>query len=214
MPRPSQLHDQRRRLLPVVADAFVELGYRRATTAELARRCGVQENILYRLWRDKKAMFIASIAFVFDSSLAIWEGLLSGAAADDRADRRAAARPRSPAELLLAYEAQHHGEFGRYRILFAALGETDDADIRRTLRETYARFHAWIARQVEQHRAGRGGGPAPILSAWALVGLGTVANIGRELELIDDGQRRALLEAAGPLLLDGASTPRRTRAKR
>ena len=49
MPRPSKADERRRELLPLVAEAFSELGYRRATTAELAARCGVQENILYRL---------------------------------------------------------------------------------------------------------------------------------------------------------------------
>ena len=46
MPRPNQTLEKRRELLPVIARAFAELGYRRATTAELARRCGVRENIL------------------------------------------------------------------------------------------------------------------------------------------------------------------------
>lgn len=44
MPRPSRLPEKRRELLPTVARAFAELGYRRATTAELARRCGVPDH--------------------------------------------------------------------------------------------------------------------------------------------------------------------------
>ena len=49
MPRPDRSPDRRRELAPVLARAFAELGYRRATTAELAERCGVQEKALYRL---------------------------------------------------------------------------------------------------------------------------------------------------------------------
>ena len=63
MPRPSQSNEKRRQLLPVVARTFAELGYRRVTTAELAKRCNVRENILYRLWPDKKAMFVAAIDY-------------------------------------------------------------------------------------------------------------------------------------------------------
>src|SRR5512147_3231791 len=103
MPRTSQLTEKRRELLPIVARAFAELGYRRTTTAELARRCEVRENILYRLWPDKKAMFIASIDYVFELSSSIWDKLQddgSGKATD--------------AERLLEYEARHHGEFGLY----------------------------------------------------------------------------------------------------
>src|SRR5438132_3322579 len=97
MARPSQTSQKRRELLPVVARAFAELGYRRTTTADLARRCGVRENILYRLWPDKRAMFIASIEYVFERSAAVWRRLLADAAAADV----------SAAEKLLAYEASH-----------------------------------------------------------------------------------------------------------
>ena len=48
--------ERRAEFIPILANAFAELGYRRATTAELARRCDVQENILYRLWPDKRSM--------------------------------------------------------------------------------------------------------------------------------------------------------------
>lgn len=64
MARPSQASEQRERILPVLAATFAELGYRRTTTATLAERCEVRENILYRLWADKKAMFIAVIDYV------------------------------------------------------------------------------------------------------------------------------------------------------
>ena len=47
-------------------------------TAELARRCAVQENILYRLWPNKKGMFIAAIEYVYDLSTEKWEDLLEG----------------------------------------------------------------------------------------------------------------------------------------
>ena len=36
MPRPSQIDEQRKRLLPIVCEVFSELGYHRTTTAELA----------------------------------------------------------------------------------------------------------------------------------------------------------------------------------
>lgn len=38
MPRPSRREEQRKELLPILARAFADLGFRRATTAELARR--------------------------------------------------------------------------------------------------------------------------------------------------------------------------------
>ena len=119
MPRPDRSAERRRELQPVLARAFAELGYRRATTAALAERCGVQEKALYRLWSDKRAMFLAALDQVFAESEAVWERLAS-----ERG------RGQSTAERLLAHEAEHHGEHRLYRIVFAGLSETDDPGIR------------------------------------------------------------------------------------
>lgn len=194
MPRPSQLAEQRKTLLPVVARAFSELGYRRATTAELARRCGVRQNILYRLWPDKKCMFVAAIDYVYEHSVEVWGRLLDEQGQDS-----------SAAERLLEYESHHHGEFGLYRIVFAGLSETDDADIRAALAEMYRRYQRFIADRVRDHRAAgnRADCPDADLVGWAVIGLGTVASITRELGLANDRQRRRLLAEVGRELLTG-----------
>src|SRR5262245_53522970 len=123
MPRPNQTDEKRREFLPIIARAFAELTYRRATTAKLAKRCNVRENILYRLWSDKKAMFIAAIDYVFDLSVQTWGKLLVECRTPDQGAWR-----------VLEYESRHQGEFGLYRIIFAGLSETDDADIRAALK--------------------------------------------------------------------------------
>ncbi len=196
MPRPSRIREKRESLLPVLADAFTELGYRRATTAALAERCGVQENILYRLWPDKKAMFVAAIEYVYDFSEQTWLRLL---------ERRRGEG--SAAQKLLAFEAEHHGEFGHYRIIFAGLSEADDPDVRETLRRVYARFHRFLLGQIVSHRQAA---PAPQalpadLAAWAVIGLGTVSNIARELGALSDADRRRLIHTVGRQLLEGDS---------
>ncbi len=192
MPRPNQGAARRAEFIPEIARTFAQLGYRRTTTAELAVRCGVRENILYRLWPDKKAMFIASIEYVYVLSAGIWEDLL-----------RKDSPGLSAAERLLEYESLHHGEFGFYRIIFAGLSEADDADIREAIRRTYRRFHDFIRSQIEAHR--KGGAPRrtsdAALRAWAFLGLGTVANIGREFGLLRPDERSRLLKKIGRLLL-------------
>jgi AcrR family transcriptional regulator len=192
MARPDRSVERRRELAPVLARAFAELGYRRATTAELASRCGVQEKALYRLWPDKRAMFLAALDQVFAESEALWERLASEAGRDE-----------STAERLLAHEAEHHGEHRLYRIVFAGLSETDDPLVREALGALYARFQRLIQAQVERHRRGRkrAGDLDPALAAWAIVGLGTVANIGRELEVLKARERARLLGQAGARLL-------------
>jgi len=196
MPRPSRIREKRASLLPVLADAFTELGYRRATTAALAERCGVQENILYRLWPDKKAMFVAAIEYVYDFSEQTWLRLLERRRGEGSAAQR-----------LLAFEAEHHGEFGHYRIIFAGLSEADDPDVREALRRVYARFHRFLLGQIVGHRQAA---PAPQalpadLAAWAVIGLGTVSNIARELGALSDADRRRLIQTVGRQLLEGDS---------
>lgn len=200
MPRPSQASQKRRELLPVIARVFADLGYRRTTTAELASRCKVQETILYRLWPDKKAMFIAAIGHVYDLAARLWVSQLSGKSKG------------SSAEKLLAYESTHLGEFGNSRIIFAGLSETDDPEIRRALSRMYLHYQKFILDQIGRHRAvrprqpgaGRSRNPAdPILTAWAFIGLGTVASIAMELKLLSSRQRRKLIVDIGTLLLNG-----------
>lgn len=190
MPRPSRINEKRRELLPVVARAFAALGYRRATTAELARRCGVQENILYRLWPDKKAMFVAAIDYVHSLAAETWERVLQ--------ERGGGL---TPAQRLLRYEAVHLGEFGHHRIILVALSETDDADIRSALVRMYRRYARAIEHYVEES--------APRadawVTAWALIGLGTISTIIRELDLLGEKARQQMVQSAGERLLGGTS---------
>lgn len=188
MPRPDRSHERRTEFLPAIAKAFAELGYRRTTTAELATRCEVQETVLYRLWPDKKAMFIAVLDHVYDTSVAAWEKLLT--AGDER----------SAAERLLAYEATHHGEFGFYRLIFAGISDADDPAIRDALARLYTRYHEFIVRRLREHRSDQAGAGIE-QAAWALIGLGTIASVGKELGLLAASQRTQLWETVGPVLL-------------
>lgn len=191
MPRPNRTNEQRKELIPVVARAFAELGYRRATTAELARRCGVQENILYRLWADKKGMFVAAIEHIYERSTGFWEKALI-----DDGDGRSAA------ERLLEFEAEYKGEHGISRIVFTGLAEADDAEIRAALFRMYGRYQSFIARRLLEHRPDGADRTAVEMDAWAIIGLGTIAEIGRVLNLLDERERRRLWGETGRRLLE------------
>jgi AcrR family transcriptional regulator len=184
----------RDRLLPVVAATFADLGYRRTTTADLAQQCGVRENVLYRIWPTKKAMFIDAIGYVLNNSLTIWRKLL-GEGGGEGGDKREASMK------LLEYEAAHHGEFGLYRIVFSGLGETDDAEIRAALQRMYREIHAFIVRILAERDGAAGSREEREAVAWALVGLGTVSNITRELKLLGDNKRRGMIADIGRTLL-------------
>lgn len=178
--------------MPILARAFGELGYRRSTTAELARRCGVRENILYRHWPDKTAMFVAALEYVHDLAIETWQRVLDGAPA-----------PADAARDLLAYEAEHLGEFGNYRIIFSALGDTDEPEIKRTLRRMYRSFYRLIHRAVGEARGTKQRAPTADHAAWAILGIGTIATILGELGLLSRPKRGALIREVGRQLVEG-----------
>lgn len=197
MGRPSQIDEQRKRLLPIVCEVFSELGYHRTTTAELAQRCKVQENILYRLWHDKKAMFLAAIDNVFRYHAERWEKV-----------RSEHSTPGEAAKALVAYEAKHQGEFGFYRVVFTALVEADDPEIREAIIGMYRRFHQLVLKQIDASRDGEKKSPglSADATAWAMIGLATVSNIIRELELLRPRQREEMFVATAKCLVEAASS--------
>jgi AcrR family transcriptional regulator len=197
MSRPCQIDRQRKELLPIVCQVFSQWGYRRTTTAELAKRCGVRENILYRLWKDKKAMFLAAIDDVFQRRAQRWAELL----ADDP-------DPEQTKQRLVAFEAKHQGEFGFYRVVFTALSECDDADIRAALIRMYRGFHQLVKRRIEANRNADSSSSSlsPDAAAWALIGLATVSNIARELKLLSSRQRERMFADVADFLIQGVLT--------
>lgn len=179
--------------MPKVAAAFIELGYRGTTSAELARQCGVRQNVLYRIWPSKKAMFIAAVEWVYVATMNSWNRV--AAEADGK---------KTTAEQLLNHQAKAHGRMRLYRIVFAGMMD-GDAEIKAALRDVYRRFHRFISRQVAEHRAGRGKGGSldADQAAWALIGLGTAIDMQRELDILPNSRRGPLLKAIGQVLLDG-----------
>jgi hypothetical protein len=143
---------------------------------------------------------MASIDHVFDLAAETWRKILK----DSDTARTAAQR-------ILQYEASHLGEVGMHRIIFAGLSELDDTDIREALGRMYGHFQKFIRGQIEAHRGDQGEQTSPEvdLAAWAVIGLATVANIGRELGLISGASRRRLMEQVGGFLLEGNQKARK-----
>jgi AcrR family transcriptional regulator len=196
MPRPSRIDEQRALLLPRVAEAFGELGYRRATTAELARRCKVRENILYRLWKDKKEMFLASLGSLFERRRSELEGAV-----------RQSKGKGSRAERMLAHVAGHYGDTSLARVILSGLSETDDPEIRRSLASLYGNFRMMLEAEIRAHRNGakRQTEADVEASALGLMGLGTILNVLDQIGSIPRKSRDRVFARAfkglGPLLL-------------
>lgn len=169
--------------LPLIADVFVDSGYRRATTAKLAEYCGVRQNELYRIWPSKKAMFLDAIGYVFDVVSHDWKRAIQ-----ENTHLTAA-------EQLIDSQIKRRGDSRLHRIIFSGLNEVDDPDICKALRTLYMQFHREIAGYVREHRQTR---QLPdTLSddaiAWTLIGLGSIFDIQQELGQGTLKQRREIL---------------------
>ena len=76
--------DQRREL--VVRAAVIEfgrLGYEAASTSAIAKRVGVSQPYLFRLFPSKKAIFLAAIDSCFDSLEALFERVAAGVTGEE-----------------------------------------------------------------------------------------------------------------------------------
>lgn len=195
MPRPSKADERRKELLPLVAHAFSELGYRRATTAALAARCDVQENVLYRLWEDKKAMFVAAIEFLFGKRMEKWNSVLEETSAKESRVTR-----------LIELTGKNLGEQGLYQIIFAALSETDEPDVKQALQRLYRRYHDRVKTEISKHREQPCDREVANNddTAWALIGLVAFMNIAHDLELMSSRKREQLFSTLAYLVLNGA----------
>lgn len=192
MPPADRSDERRAELLPVIAGVFKESGYRRSTTKQLAERCGLRENQLYRLWPDKKAMFLAAIEFVYAATADTWRSVMLNESLG-----------RTAAERIFHHEVKHRGDHALYRITFAGLNEIDDSDIRKALAGMYRRFVDTIAGVVREHRRALGidAQVDAEMAAWGLIGIGTISDITRALSLLSLGERSDMFSAIGTPLL-------------
>jgi len=198
MARPNRSEERKTELIPVLAKAFADLGYRSATTAALAEACGLRENQLYRLWPSKKAMFLSTLDYLYELETRWWAEQLAGE--DDASSQTA--DPGRAARRILDEEGKRRGETGLHRIIFAGLSESDDPEISAALTAMYQRFHQFIADVLKRHAKARGDAlpdhaAAPNLAAWSLIALATFSNIAREFDLFPVATQRKLMAQVG-----------------
>ena len=165
--------ERKAEFVPVIAEAFIESGFARTTTAVIARKCGVRENELYRIWSNKRGMFLDSIRFIFTTTLSNWQTQMENKG------------KKSALEQLVEYQSKDHGQKRFYRLVFSGIVEIDDLQTRRELKILYQDFHEKITEYVLAFRSKRKG-TAKLSNediAWAIMGIASVVDIQRELGL-------------------------------
>ena len=192
MSRLSTRKNRINELLPRVAEVFGELGYRRATTASIAESCGVQETILYRLWDDKKAMFLAAIDHLFTWRISRIRSVLEKVPENE-----------NPLDHLVDDVAGTLGDHGLQRIIYAALGELGDPEIRDGLRDMYRHNYDVIFNLLDNSPEAQCPPPPASLedAPWAIMGLVTMMDLTSELDLLGPRQRKQVFKRLARALL-------------
>jgi AcrR family transcriptional regulator len=162
-PSPARLEAPRRRkvLLDAAERLIARQGFRRTTTASLARAAGVSEPILYRHFRNKEDLFHALLREISGRTMRGLEEALRGAAG-----------PREKlARLALSFPAVGRKLARTYRVMLAGIGECDRAGTRGILRAHFESYAAFLSDILRDLGACRRGELDPERTAWHLIHL-------------------------------------------
>ncbi len=161
MPR-LQAADRRRQLLEVAADLFARRGFGGTTTAELAKKAGVTEPILYRHFANKLDLFITLIDQVGAHVIHQWEEALDSVV--DPKDRLKILVAANPTTLQPGPAP--------YRIIVQAMTESGrDPAIVSAVRRHVSSLHGFLVaelKNLQKHDVVRNDEPATAL-AWLLI---------------------------------------------
>jgi TetR/AcrR family transcriptional regulator len=184
---PRRSAQQRRRLILQSAQAvFAANNYARVGTADLAKAAGISEPALYRYFPSKKELFIATIKDSGLRLLEIWE--------------RLAMEVVNPLDIIwaigLGYYDHLRSRSPVIKLLFQAISEADDPDIRRALHENFASLIRFLMENIEEGKR-RGfirQDVDTVVAAWQFMAMGLGLDLIHLLSFTDDIDRSAVEE--------------------
>jgi AcrR family transcriptional regulator len=172
---------------------FAASNYARVGTAELAKAAGISEPALYRYFASKKELFISTIKAAGKRLLDIWERLASEVV--------------DPLEVIraigLGYYDHLRSRSPVMKLLFQALSEADDEEIRQALHSNFAAFIRFLKENIEE---GKSQGLIsqdvnPTVAAWQFMAFGLTLDLIHLLGF-DEQLNRSYVEEWGKLYLD------------
>ncbi len=189
---PRMSSDARRQeILRCALRAFSRANYMRVTIADLAREAGISEPALYKHFASKKDLFLTLVSHIGDRMIETWREIAAGAA--------------TPVEALRAIGTRHFAKALDNKdysvVMFQAISEVADEDVRRTLRDVYGRYVAFIeALLQDSHRRNLlQPGIDPRIFAWNIVALGFSLNLVALIDLDVDLIGANLGKWGGPI---------------
>lgn len=192
--------ERRAQILRCATAVFARSNYRVAGMAEIAKEAGISEPTVYKHFDSKKHLFLTILDKVGASTLRHWEDLSE----------------RSPDSLSLLRQiglshydvVQAHPD--SLKIQFQALSETEDEEIRETLKRNFASYADFIARVLQEGKD-RGQIHAHVdvrAAAWQLISIGFTLNLTSLLGFNSELSRGTLEVMGDSLLMTfGADAP-------
>jgi len=184
---PRRSAQQRRRLILQSAQAvFAANNYARVGTADLAKAAGISEPALYRYFASKKDLFISTIQDSGLRLLEVWE--------------RLAMEVVNPLDIIwaigLGYYDHLRSRSPVMKLLFQAISEADDPDIRRALHENFASLIRFLMENIEEAKRRRliRQDVDTVVAAWQFMAMGLGLDLIHLLSFTDDIDRSAVEE--------------------
>ena len=167
-------------VLECACGIFSTGSYRGTTTAEIARRAGVTEPVLYRHFASKRDLYLAVLEESWRRLHALWE---QAVADEPDPGARVGAIGR-------AYFAETDPKVLCAELWIQALTEaSDDAEIRRFLRKQMREVHDYVSDVIRQAQA-EGGifeDRDPSAEAWIFISIGLLGTVSRRVgNLLED----------------------------
>ncbi len=169
-------------LIQKAIEVLANSNYRSATTAKIASEAGVSEPVIYQHFGSKKDLFLAVLDRIRSDILDGW----SRATVD-------VSNPKTALRILGAYHYNFIKENkAAEKILFQAISEVDDDEIRVSLRDHFAAFAGFMSEIV---RKGQEAGTIDpdiddIMAGWIIlsfgIGTGFMSLFGFEEEIARD----------------------------
>jgi len=127
--------ERREDVLQAAREVFAEHGLSGASTEEIARRAGISQPYLFRLFRTKKELFLASVERCFAETRDTFEQAAAGRTGDDALQ----AMGRAYGELIRSNP-------NRLRAQMQTYAACEDTDVRRAARQGFGRLVETVQR--------------------------------------------------------------------
>jgi AcrR family transcriptional regulator len=160
--------------------------YRGTTTAEIARKAGVTEPVLYRHFDSKRDLYLAVLEESWRRLRALWEQAVA-----DEPDPRFWVGAMGRAYL----EAKDRKVLCAELWIQALTEASDDPEIRKFLRKQMREVHDFVSEIIRRSQAAGGVLPDrdPSAEAWIFIAIGLLGTVGRRVGSVVEEDFEAII---------------------